>query len=135
MATINKQYERHTFKSFLSKFYVSIPMVQRDYAQGRTSQDVIRVRKRFLNAIKEYLIQPQDNHEVMKMDFVYGETENVWSKTETGKLEKIIVTPLDGQQRLTTLYLLHWYAAKKNSQLKPEDYSFLTLIPQHFFIK
>ena len=125
MATINKQYERHTFKSFLSKFYVSIPMVQRDYAQGRTSQDVIRVRKRFLNAIKEYLIQPQDNHEVMKMDFVYGETENVWSKTETGKLEKIIVTPLDGQQRLTTLYLLHWYAAKKNSQLKPEDYSFL----------
>lgn len=103
-------------------------MVQRDYAQGRTSVDVNRVRNRFLTAIKNYLLQPDNNHEVMKMDFVYGETENVWSKTETNKLEKIVVTPLDGQQRLTTLFLLHWYAAKKETNLLPEDYDFL----EHF---
>ena len=124
MAMSNKQYEKHTFKSFLSIYYVTIPMVQRDYAQGRTSVDVTRVRDRFLSAIKNYLIQPKDNCEVMKMDFVYGETENVWSKTEANKLEKIIVTPLDGQQRLTTLFLLHWYAAKKES-VPQEDYDFL----------
>lgn len=103
-------------------------MVQRDYAQGRTSVYVNRVRNRFLDAIKGYLEQPVDNHETMKMDFVYGETENVWSKTEAGKLDKIIVTPLDGQQRLTTLYLLHWYAAKREKNLKREEYSFL----EHF---
>ena len=107
METNNKQYEKHTFKSFLCKYHVVIPMVQRDYAQGRTSIEVNRVRNRFLTAIKNYLLQPDSNYEVMKMDFVYGETENIWSKTETNKLEKIIVTPLDGQQRLTTLFLLH----------------------------
>ncbi|RGZ95272.1 DUF262 domain-containing protein [Bacteroides stercoris] len=118
METNNKQYEKHTFKSFLCKYHVVIPMVQRDYAQGRTSIEVNRVRNRFLTAIKNYLLQPDSNYEVMKMDFVYGETENIWSKTETNKLEKIIVTPLDGQQRLTTLFLLHWYAAKKVSSIK-----------------
>ena len=128
MATNNKQYERHTFYSFLNKYHVSIPMVQRDYAQGRTSVDVNRVRNRFLDAIKGYLTQPADNYETMKMDFVYGEKENVWSNTEAGKLDRIIVTPLDGQQRLTTLYLLHWYAAKREKNLKREEYSFL----EHF---
>lgn len=123
----NKQYEKHTFKSFLCKYHVIIPMVQRDYAQGRTSIEVNRVRNRFLTAIKSYLLQPDSNYEVMKMDFVYGETENIWSKTETNKLEKIIITPLDGQQRLTTLFLLHWYAAKKNL-IHKEDYAFL----EHF---
>ena len=87
METNNKQYEKHTFKSFLSKYHVIIPMVQRDYAQGRTSIEVNRVRNRFLTAIKNYLLQPDGNYEVMKMDFVYGETENIWSKTETNKLE------------------------------------------------
>ena len=76
----NKKFERHTFKSFLDKYHVVIPMVQRDYAQGRTSVDVNRVRNRFLSAIKKYLQQPFHQHEIMKMDFVYGETENVWSK-------------------------------------------------------
>lgn len=127
METNNKQYEKHTFKSFLCKYHVVIPMVQRDYAQGRTSIEVNRVRNRFLTAIKNYLLQPDSNYEVMKMDFVYGETENIWSKTETNKLEKIIVTPLDGQQRLTTLFLLHWYAAKK-SLIHKDDYAFL----EHF---
>ena len=31
---------------------------------------------------------------------------------------------IDGQQRLTTLFLLHWYAAKKE-QLAKEEYGFL----------
>ena len=34
------------------------------------------------------------------------------------------MTPLDGQQRLTTLFLLHWYAAKKENIVK-DDYDFL----------
>lgn len=114
MATDNeKKYKKYNFKSFLEEYHVVIPMVQRDYAQGRTTDDVNRVRNRFLDAIKSYLVESEDDSQAMKMDFIYGEKELVWSTTVANKLEKIIVTPLDGQQRLTTLYLLHWYAAKK----------------------
>ena len=124
MATENKKYERHSFKSFLEQYHVVIPMVQRDYAQGRTTDDVNRVRSRFLDAIKSYLTKSEDDNEVMKMDFIYGEKEQVWSTMIANKLEKIIVTPLDGQQRLTTLYLLHWYAAKKDG-IEEGHYKFL----------
>ena len=124
MATENKKYEPHSFKSFLEQYHVVIPIVQRDYAQGRTTDDVNRVRNRFLDAIKTYLVKSEDDNDVMKMDFIYGEKEQVWSTTVANKLEKIIVTPLDGQQRLTTLYLLHWYAAKK-CNLAESHYNFL----------
>ena len=123
MATTNK-YEKCSFKSFLDKYHVIIPMVQRDYAQGRTTNDVNRVRSRFLDAIKGYLTGPSSPNEVMKLDFVYGEKDEVWSKTQPGKLDSIIVTPLDGQQRLTTLYLLHWFAAKKEA-VDSSEYEFL----------
>ena len=112
MVSDNKQYETHSFKSFLQKYHVVIPMVQRDYAQGRITDDVKRVRSRFLEAIKSYLVQPDNDNAVMKLDFIYGEKESVWSQTEVNKLDSIIVTPLDGQQRLTTLFLLHWFASQ-----------------------
>lgn len=124
MVTENNGSKPFSFKSFLEKYHVVIPMVQRDYAQGRTTDDVTRVRNRFLDAIKSYLVKSEDDNDVMKMDFIYGETEQVWSTTTANKLEKIIVTPLDGQQRLTTLYLLHWYAAKKGV-VEASNYEFL----------
>lgn len=124
MATENKKYEQHSFKSFLEHYHVVIPMVQRDYAQGRTTDDVNRVRNRFLDTIKSHLIKLGIDNNVMKMDLIYGEKEQVWSTTIANKLEKIIVTPLDGQQRLTTLYLLHWYAAKKDC-IEEYHYKFL----------
>lgn len=124
MATENNGSKSFSFKSFLEQYHVVIPMVQRDYAQGRTTDDVTRVRNRFLDAIKSYLVKSEDDNDVMKMDFIYGEKELVWSTTTANKLEKIIVTPLDGQQRLTTLYLLHWYAAKKGV-VEASNYEFL----------
>lgn len=123
MAANNSQFESHSFKSFLENYNIVIPMVQRDYAQGRRTEAVNRVRNRFLDAIKSYLVTKAED-KVMKMDFIYGEKEKVWSTTVVNKLENIIVTPLDGQQRLTTLYLLHWYAAKKCG-IEEEQYKFL----------
>ena len=123
MATSRSQFEQHSFKSFLENYHVVIPMVQRDYAQGRKTDTVNRVRDRFLDSIKSYLIR-KDRDKVMKMDFIYGERENIWSTTVAKKVENIVVTPLDGQQRLTTLYLLHWYAAKKCG-IDEEQYKFL----------
>lgn len=73
---------------------VVIPRIQRDYAQGRTTKKVTRVRERFLQAIYEKL----EKGESLRLDFVYGDVDS------TGNF-----TPFDGQQRLTTLFLLHWY--------------------------
>lgn len=73
MVTENNGSKSFSFKSFLEQYHVVIPMVQRDYAQGRTTDDVTRVRNRFLDAIKSYLVKSEDDNDVMKMDFIYGE--------------------------------------------------------------
>ena len=76
---------------------IEIPMIQRDYAQGRKSPEVDRIRKRFLSSIYTALTENKS----LKLDFVYGDIN-----------DNKVLTPLDGQQRLTTLFLLHWYIAR-----------------------
>ena len=85
------------FKLFSQKEYrIVIPIIQRDYAQGRkTSKEV---RDNFLNALYGYLDEDKPNRD---LDFVYGSLRKINGKTD--------FIPLDGQQRLTTLFLLHWY--------------------------
>ncbi|MCB9247041.1 MAG: DUF262 domain-containing protein [Ignavibacteriales bacterium] len=86
-----------TFWKLIDSHKISIPIIQRDYAQGR--EEEIEKREKFLNSILRYL----QNEEQMHLDFVYGrEKENVFY-------------PIDGQQRLTTLFLLHWYFALKEN--------------------
>ena len=93
-----------SFWKFIQKHPVEIPIIQRDYAQGRLGKEYIR--RDFLanqkKALDDYL---KDDTSVLKLDFVYGTEHN-------GKLY-----PLDGQQRLTTLWLLHWYIALKIQKL------------------
>jgi hypothetical protein len=83
--------------SFLELFvqydYVEIPLIQRDYAQGRLSAQ--GVRDRFLTS----LLKALKEREPLSLDFVYG-------KVATDRFQ-----PIDGQQRLTTLFLLHWFLA------------------------
>ena len=80
------------------KLKISIPIIQRDYAQGR--KDAATIRDKFLDEIFNRL----DNDENLFLDFIYGSIED----------DKFI--PIDGQQRLTTLFLLHLYFAKKESK-------------------
>lgn len=89
---------------------IVIPPIQRDYAQGRLDKDVERVRNRFLDALKEAVTV---TGKPITLDFVYGEIDAEGT-----------MTPLDGQQRLTTLFLLHWYAAKKEN-IAEDRYAFL----------
>ena len=95
---------------------VVIPIIQRDYAQGRTSEDVNRIRERFLTSLYKALV----DDEKQTLDFVYGNIECV--KLHDKKMN--VLTPLDGQQRLTTLFLLHYYIAK-NEAVPAEEYAFL----------
>lgn len=83
---------------------VEIPLIQRDYAQGRVTDKVKDIRSAFLGAIRDAIVS--DQH--LSLDFVYG------AVTKQG-----VFRPLDGQQRLSTLFLLHWYLANRTGQADP----------------
>lgn len=72
---------------------IEIPLFQRDYAQGRQSEQARHVRERFIADLCFAL----DGGRELHLDFVFGDVVD-------GTLY-----PLDGQQRLTTLFLLHCY--------------------------
>src|SRR5574344_1384337 len=95
----NTTTQKVTFWKFLEDPTVEIPIIQRDYAQGRKGKE--ELRKKFLTDLKFSL----DNNTELKLDFVYGSKEN----------DRL--NPLDGQQRLTTLWLMHWYIAYKAGEL------------------
>lgn len=84
--------EKITFKKLIDEYRVEIPMLQRDYAYGRAEEK--EKRESFLRNLKSYL----DDDKPHELDFVYGSVD----KKNNLKL-------LDGQQRITTLFLLHWY--------------------------
>ncbi len=86
---------KYTFVGLMSndQIKIEIPIIQRDYAQGRDSS--LEIRTNFLKTIRRHL----DSQIPLNLDFVYGSVES----------HRFI--PIDGQQRLTTLFLLHWYLA------------------------
>lgn len=100
----NKNIQQTIFWEFLQNHKIEIPIIQRDYAQGRIGKE--KLREKFLIDLKNALDGKFANDEkVLKLDFVYGSVENG------------CLNPLDGQQRLTTLWLLHWYIAYKAGML------------------
>jgi len=106
----NKSYKGETlrFHDLIKKQKVEIPIIQRDYAQGRI--DAKEVRVNFLKALYDSL----NLNIPIKLDFIYGSNIN-------GSFQ-----PLDGQQRLTTLFLLHWYAATIGNELSSENRALLS---------
>lgn len=98
-ATFRQLFDRHPF--------VEVPIVQRDYVQGRESASEVRVG--FLDALYAALKKPKEDPSLpLDLDFVYGSVEGA---------DRQAFSPLDGQQRLTTLYLLHWYLAWQDGKL------------------
>ena len=91
---------KKTFQEIINQYKIEIPIIQRDYAQGRNDDKIQEIRGIFLDAIFDKL----QKNECLHLDFVYG------------SVEKNKFIPLDGQQRLTTLFLLYWYFKKKESQ-------------------
>lgn len=94
----------YTLFKLLEEYKVVIPVIQRDYAQGRKGKEFLR--KSFLTQIKKSLVEPNNK---TTLDFIYG------------SLEKDSFLPLDGQQRLTTLWLVYWYVALKSKKLTDDN--------------
>lgn len=91
-----------TLYNILRQQRIEIPIIQRDYAQGRENK--VYLRERLLGKMIKAL-QDKSGKDSLSLDFVYGTDEHgaMW--------------PLDGQQRLTTLWLLHWYLAVRTNNL------------------
>jgi|GEM_PF-3327359 len=90
------------FLQFLAEFdYVCIPRIQRDYVQGGINKKAQDIRETFVGDLYETLLTGKQ----LSLDFVYGNVKKL-DKSDLG-----CFYPLDGQQRLTTLFLLHWYGA------------------------
>ena len=79
---------------------IEIPLFQRDYAQGRKSEQARHVRERFIADLCAAL---DSDGKSLHLDFVFGDVVN----KEDGGKQIPTLYPLDGQQRLTTLFLLH----------------------------
>ena len=94
---------KYSFWDLINYSPIVIPQVQRDYAYGRSDEKAVKVLDIILSAMHDALVgENEDDATALAMDFVYGSKDNTLG-----------ITPLDGQQRLTTLYLLHLYASIK----------------------
>jgi hypothetical protein len=91
-----------SFWQLISKDKIEIPIIQRDYAQGRDDKKTEKIRNGFLASIIGTL---EKENSSLELDFVYG------------NVERNVLQPLDGQQRLTTLFLLHWYLILETDSL------------------
>jgi hypothetical protein len=88
---------------------VEIPIIQRDYAQGRTDIKTSKIRKDFLDVLFEFIQQKAKDPKAEKeLDFIYGFNEG-------DEKQPAEFVPIDGQQRLTTLWLLYWFVAAKEN--------------------
>ncbi len=144
-----------TFWEVISDNQIEIPVIQRDYAQGRKNARVTPIRNKFVSDIINALKSKDDSK--LHLDFVYGRIEgkdkqeilkrneeairNVLKAVQgyAGNLDMLIkydleqklsdgenlsekkLIPLDGQQRLTTLFLLHWYLVMRINHESKND--------------
>ncbi|URZ86714.1 DUF262 domain-containing protein [Floricoccus penangensis] len=87
---------KYNLEKLLKEYKVEIPAIQRDFAFGR--KEVKDKREKFVDDL--YMAMSQDG---INLDFIYGKEENG------------ILTVLDGQQRITILWLFAVYLSKNNS--------------------
>lgn len=87
--------------ALLSRYRVVIPGIQRHYVQGANNPKAESVRKQF---IKEIFTAIEKKQNEFNLHFIYG-------PINTNGEDSFV--PVDGQQRLTTLWLIARYAAEK----------------------
>ena len=62
-----------TFWQFIQGQKIEIPIIQRDYAQGRNGKE--KLREKFLKDLK-HALDNYDSNSKLKLDFVYGTLES-----------------------------------------------------------
>ena len=77
---------------------IRIPRIQRGYVQGRDDEKGKEIRANFVPTLVDAVFNGKD----LSLDFIYG----------IAGCDGEGLMPLDGQQRLTTLFLLAWLCGK-----------------------
>lgn len=114
---MNKLGELTTFHRLMNKeAAIIIPKVQRDYAYGRDEEKV----KEILSGLLDEMFEAVRDDKKKIFDFVYGgsyvrDNDNLGSG----------LIPLDGQQRLTTLFLIHFVASIIQKGVTKEEVEWL----------
>lgn len=108
--------EKVSFWQFINgnDIKIEIPEIQRDYAQGRKD---LKIEFSFDRLLKD-MYAALFNSDLLDLNYIYG------------KIDNGIFIPIDGQQRLTTLLILHIYAFSKENKRKE-----LNVLEQKFFYK
>lgn len=94
----NEAENTYSFWQLINRFKIEIPIIQRDYAQGREDDKAASIREQIIQDIVSTL---SDGGTPLSFYFVYG------------RVADGVFVPIDGQQRLTTLWLLHLYLFKR----------------------
>lgn len=95
--------------TLLSRYRVVIPGIQRHYVQGANNPKAESVRKQF---IKEIFTAIEKKQNEFNLHFIYG-------PINTNGEDSFV--PVDGQQRLTTLWLIARYAVEKAEPSNRKD--------------
>ena len=95
--------------ALLSRYRVVIPGIQRHYVQGFKNPKAESVRKQFIKEIFTAIEEKQDD---FNLHFIYG-------PINTDGEDSFV--PVDGQQRLTTLWLIARYAVEKAESSDRKD--------------
>lgn len=95
--------------TLLSRYRVVIPGIQRHYVQGANNPKAESVRKQF---IKEIFTAIEKKQNEFNLHFIYG-------PINTNGEDSFV--PVDGQQRLTTLWLIARYAVEKAESSDRKD--------------
>lgn len=95
--------------ALLSRYRVVIPGIQRHYVQGSKNPKAESVRKQFIKEIFTAIEEKQDD---FNLHFIYG-------PINTDGEDSFV--PVDGQQRLTTLWLIAKYAVEKAESSDRKD--------------
>ncbi len=96
---------------------VRIPKIQRDYAEGRETENVKRKRRNLLTDMIRVLYGQRNE---LSFDFVYGymmdkgKICSIKNYNDYIQHPDVVFDPLDGQQRVTTLFLFYWFFGRNN---------------------
>lgn len=91
---------------FMSEYEICIPIIQREYIQGFNDQRIINTTNKMIDDILAALKNERDR---VNLNIIYGYSENN------------VFYPIDGQQRLTLLYLIIYYCAVMGENI--EDFN------------
>jgi len=86
------------FIDFFKNYTICIPAIQREYVQGYDDEKINIVRKDFIKNIFDAIIE----NKVLDIGIIYGYIQNEENES------KPVFFPVDGQQRITTMYIIYW---------------------------